>query len=63
MSRHKATFTVDKDVVEELREVSRLTAIPQAQIVERALKRTLREAREDIEQGRAQRMFRPYPSK
>ena len=41
--KKRVTFTLDEEVIEQLKEVSNITMIPQAKLIEKALKEVLKE--------------------
>ncbi|MEK5139074.1 ribbon-helix-helix domain-containing protein [Priestia sp. FSL W8-0001] len=44
--KKRITFTFDKETINELKEVSEQTMIPQARLVEQALKKIIKEHKE-----------------
>lgn len=47
MAKKRVSFTLDEQLMEELRELSERTMIPQARIVEQAIKKQIEEMKRD----------------
>jgi predicted DNA-binding protein len=47
MGKKRVTFTLSEELIEQLKEVSEKTMIPQARLVEQAIKKVIEEYKED----------------